>query len=416
LRASVKVTIVDFFREYFEYVGESEAPTAFHRWCALSVLATTIGREVWIPFGHSPIYPNQYILLLGVPGSRKSSAIGIAKKVLRLSGYTAFAKDRTSKERFFSDMARTIDFDEEGLDIEALVLDSPSEITIANGEFLDFIGRGDMDFLTALTNLWDCLAKYEHPKLHGKDVIIQRPTVNILGGATVKGLGMAIPAEALGTGILSRLMLIHADATTRKITFPPPVPDSKADRLVQRLKQIKSDMKGEMIIGEETRELFDRMYKNCPGIPDARFADYMGRRFIHLLKLSMLFALADLRMEITSRDALSANTVLSCAEREMPKGLGEFGQSKYSDVTNTIVETLGKSSLPISHAELWKLVSKDLNDVKDLINIMKNLITSEKVQVLEIGGKKGYMPKTLIDKHWEEDLILPSILVGDEFI
>src|SRR3990167_2294095 len=200
---------MDFFDEYFKYVGESEAPNIFHRWCGLATLGAMVGREVFLPFGHRMIYPNQYILLMGVPGSRKSSAIGIAKDIMGMADYKTFAKDKSSKERLFLDMIRKPDL--ENVDLESLVLDSPSEVFIANGEFLDFIGQGDMGFLTALTNLWDNLPFYEHPKLHGKSVYIHKPTVNILGGATVKGLGMAIPPEALGTGILSRLLLIHSD-------------------------------------------------------------------------------------------------------------------------------------------------------------------------------------------------------------
>jgi len=202
---------MDYFSEYFKYVGDSEAPMIFHRWCALSTISSMIGREVFLPFGHKPIFPNQYTLLLGAPGTRKSSAIGIARTVLEKAGYKTFAKDRTSKERFFMDMARRADFDE--MDLEALVLDAPSEVLVANGEFLDLIGQGNMDFLTALTNLWDNLDKDEHPKLHGKSEGTGSPTINILGGSAVTGIGMAIPPEAVGTGIRHGLLMFHADMT-----------------------------------------------------------------------------------------------------------------------------------------------------------------------------------------------------------
>lgn len=403
---------MDFFDEYFKYVGDSEAPKCFHRWCALSTLSSMIGREVLLPFGHKPIYPNQYILLMGAPGTRKSSAIGIARTVLEKAGYKTFAKEHTSKERFFMDMSRKPDFDE--MDLEALVLDAPSEVLIANGEFLDFIGQGDMDFLTALTNLWDNLAKYEHPKLHGKSVVIEKPTVNILGGATVKGLGMAVPPEALGTGILSRLLLIYADMTEEKITWPEPVSDDAADQLVDILLKIKTDLKGAMTRTDSASRILDRMYKAYPGIEDGRFADYAARRFIHLLKVTMLVAVSEYRTQMTAEDALKANTILHAAERRMPKGLGEFGKSKYSDVSNTIMDILGSAVKPLSQSNLWKMVAKDLSDVRDLGTVMKNLLASEKVQVVTIAGKKGYMPLYKEHKQWAEDLLLPEYLTNEE--
>lgn len=405
---------MDFFAEYFKYVGQSEAPAIYHRWCALSTLSSTIGREVFLPFGHKPMYPNQYILLMGAPGARKSSAIGISRELLSKAGYKTFAKDRSSKERFFSDMVKKLDIDEEDFDLEALVLDAPSEMTISNGEFLDFIGQGDMAFLTALTNLWDNLNIYEHPKMHGKDVVIYKPTLNILGGATVKGLGMAIPCEALGTGILSRLLMIHSEPTGKKIAFPDSIAADASDQIVETLMRIRKDIRGELDRTKEASTLLEKMYVNSPGLEDTRFADYTGRRFTHLLKLTMLITISDNRTTISSEDALKANTILHAAEIRMPKALGEFGKSKFSDVTNAIMDSLNQTHKPLTHAELWKIISKDISDIRDLGIIMKNLLSSEKVQVMTIGGKQGYMPLHKEHREWQKGLLLEDYLTEGE--
>lgn len=403
---------MNFFDEYFKYVGESEAPNIFHRWCSLSTLSSVIGRGVYLPFGHSRIYTNQYILLMGMPGARKNSAIGIAKDILTAAGYTTFAKDKSSKERFFADMVKKIDPDNP--DLENLVLDAPSEVLIANGEFLDFIGKGDMDFLTALTNLWDNLPIYEHPKLHGKSVLVPKPTVNILGGATVKGLGIAIPPEALGTGLLSRLLLIHSEPTGNQITWPKEILEGASDQIVEYLYKIKRDCVGRMERSEGVEKLLDKMYKTFPGLEDGRFADYSARRFTHLLKLTMLITISEGRMEMLAEDALKANTILNSAERRMSKALGEFGKSKYSDVSNTIMDVLNSAHKPVSHTELWKVVSKDMSDQKDLGVVMKNLLTSEKAQVLTVLGKQGYMPLHKSNREWSGDLLLEDYLTNEE--
>jgi len=404
---------VDFFEEYFKYVGETEAPNIFHRWCGMSVLSALVGRDLVFPFGHKPLYANQYILLVGIPGTRKSSAIGIARDVLSGTGYKTFAKDRSSKERFFADMVRKFSEDE---DLMELVMDAPSETLISNGEFLDFIGQGDMDFLTALTNLWDNLPVYEHPKMNGKSVVIHKPTVNILGGATVKGLGMAMPPEALGTGIMSRLILIHSDPTGKKIAFPEEVPPEAKGNLVEILLELKdkASREGKIDKTPTAATVLEKMYKDCVEIEDGRFADYAGRRFTHLLKVTMLIALSKGRTIIETEDAMIANTVLHAAERGMPKALGEFGKSKFSDVANTIIEALGKTHKPMSHTELWKLVAKDLSDIKDLGTIMKNLITSEKVQVMTLAGKQGYMPLSRNHREWNSSLLLDDYLTAEE--
>ncbi len=404
---------MNFFEEYFKYVGKTEAPNIFHRWCGMSVLSSIVGRDLIFPFGHKPIYANMYILLVGMPGARKSSAIGIGRNVLEGAGYKTFAKDRSSKERFFADMVKKFEEEE---DLMALVMDAPSEVLISNGEFLDFIGQGDMQFLTALTNLWDNLPVYEHPKMNGKSIFIHKPTINILGGATVKGLGMAMPPEALGTGILSRLVLIHSDPTGRKIAFPEPVPEGAKDEVVETLLKLKNLISGGKTIVKSPlgASLLEKMYHNCVEIEDGRFADYAGRRFTHLIKTAMLTALSNGRIVIEAEDAMIANTVLYAAERSMPKALGEFGKSKYSDVANTIIEALNKTHKPLSHNEIWKLVSNDLPDSKDLTTVMKNLLTSEKIQVMTMMGKQGYMPLRREHREWDKGLLLDDYLTIEE--
>lgn len=390
----------------------------FHRWAALSCLSTMAGRNVWMPFGHKKLFPNQYILLIGEPAARKSTAISIARSALEKAGYTRFAKEKTSPERFFIDMAKP-DFIEQldpmlDSDLEALVLETPSEMCILNGEFLDFIGRGNMDFLTVLTNLWDNLPAYEHPKIHGKSVSIFQPTLNILGGATVKGLGLGIPSEALGTGILSRLILVQGDVTGKKITFPDDVCPIATDEVVEALMRVRRDIKGAIGRTKEAEKVFDKIYKNCVEIRDARFTDYAGRRFTHLLKIAMLIAISRNSTILEAEDALIANTILFAAERRMPKALGEFGRSKYSDVTNTIMNILEKATAPVTHIELWKHVSKDLSDAKELGIIMRNLLTSDRAQIVRVKDVQGYLPKNVGAVEWSPDLLLEDYLTPEE--
>lgn len=311
------------------------------------------------------------------------------------------------------DMALKVSEDD---DLEALVLDAPAETFIANGEFLDFLGQGNLDFLTALTNLWDNLSVYEHPKIHGRSVVIHKPTVNILGGATVKGLGLAMPPEALGTGILSRLILIHSEMTEKKIAFPDEVPEDASDQIVETLQKIRTDLRGKITRTKAAEDTLAKMYKTFPGIPDARFADYSSRRFTHLLKIAMLIAISNYRTELTAEDAVAANTVLHVAETRMPKALGEFGKSKYSDVANTIMDMLAHATKPMSHTDVWKVVAKDLADVKELGVIMKNLLSSEKVQVVTMAGKQGYMQRHVEHKEWSKDLLDMGYLTEEERI
>lgn len=417
--SEIDSSISDFFASYMQYagVGVSEPPAIFHRWSCASILGALIGRQAYLPFGHSSIFPNQYIMFMGAPGTRKSTAINIGKKLLSAAGYSRYAADKTSKERFLMDMRQ---YDDNVLkdaeDLEMLTLDEPAEIYVVAEEFTDFVGNNNMEFITMLTKLWDCPPDYTNPKIHGVSVTVDKPTVNIVGGNTVQGFSLAFPAESLGNGFLSRLIFVHGDTSGRKVTFPEAPDPIVVAQLAQRLMDIKATIKGEFTLGTEERALCDRIYKEFTDIDDVRFKHYSTRRFTHLLKLSMLVAASDLSMAIGVKHILRANTMLAYAERHMPKALGEFGKSKYSDVANQILDHLNKATKPVNINSLWKVVANDLSKLSELGDIVKNLIGADKIQQLSMGGVTGFLPKHREAEEWKPELLEPNWLTGEELM
>lgn len=406
---------MNFFKDYFEYVGPSESPNIYHRWTAISILGAMLGRNVYLPFGHGVIYPNQYIMLMGSPGTRKGTAMNIGSKLLRGAGYSRFCPDRLSKERFLMEM-KPYHSDEMlvDADLETLVIDSPSEVYAVAEEFTDLVGQGGMEFMTMLTKLWDNMAKYEHPKIHGKSIVVDKPTVNIFGGNTAQGLTLAIPPEALGNGFMSRMIFVFSEPTGRKITFPAKVDPYLRENLIDRMKTIRESLAGEMIFSEPAMLVLDRMYKDYFDVDDPRFKHYGTRRFIHLLKLCIIMAASELTMTVTEEVAINANTLLHFTEKRMPKALGEFGKSKNSDVANSIMDILSTSVKPLSINELFKKVHKDISKMSELSDVMKNLTYSDKVQVVTIAGKQGYLPLHIETKSWHSSLIDESFLTPEE--
>lgn len=380
-------------------LDKSEAPANYHRWACSSIIGALLGRQVHLPFGASRIFPNQYIMLMGPPACKKGTVINIAKNLLSGAGYQRFAADRTSKERFLIDM-KTMDTMEE--DLELLTFDAPAETYVMAGEFVDFIGQGDVGFMMTLTNLWDNLSTYEHKKITGKSVTVHEPTVNVLGGSTATTFLIAFPPEALGTGALSRIVLINGEGSGNKVAWPEPLDELQRAILIARLRDIKDTIKGPMSITEEAKKIGGEIYNKGVQVEDNRFAHYMQRRHIHMIKLAMVIACSNLSTVVSEKDIVRSNTMLAMAEKKMPKALGEFGSSKYSDVTDKVLTYLNGRMKPATSSDLWKVVHKDLNAPSDLNNILLNLKTAEKIQVISLMGKTGYMPLNKIALEWDD--------------
>lgn len=409
----------DFFTEYMQYVDleNQEAPAVYHRWTLASVIGTLLGRQFYLPFGKGVIYPNQFIMLMGTPGTRKGSAMNVGRDLLKAAGYGRFSASRTSLERFLIDM-KQFDIDpSEGIDeLEALAFDDPSESYIFAGEFVDFIGPNDIAFINLLTNLWDNPPEYKHPKIQGKSVAVIKPTVNLFGGSTPQTFAIAFPPEVIGTGFTSRLLLIHAEPTGKQIAWPS-IPDILAqEQLVVRLQEIKEKVRGEATFCKEAKAIASDIYKNEVHVDDSRFAFYQQRRYIHMLKLAMVIAAGEVSTEVHGSHLIRANTMLAKAERWMPKSLGEFGKSRYAEAANEILQYLNKKTLPASATDIWKACGRSITKMPELQEILQNLKIAEKIQVVNIKGKTGYMTKHVESPTWKQHLIDFNWLTPEELL
>lgn len=411
----------DFLSQYISYCGDTEVPAVYNRWAAISGLGAMLGRQYHFDHGHFHIYPNIYCMLIGSAGTRKGTAIKLMKKLLEQTGYNTFAAERTSKEKFLLDLAGEASEGDRLATPEELLdqnLFGPSatandcEIFIAIDEFNDFIGNGNIEFISMLGNMWDYHGLYKNRIKTGKSVEILNPTISIIGGNTPTGFSLAFPTEILGQGFFSRLMLIYADRNGKQITFPRnPSPGDTAGILAV-LGRIKSNAIGSATLSSGAESLLDRIYKRGARLDDVRFESYANRRFTHLIKLVIICSAARASTEIREDDVIYANTILSYAERFMPKALGEFGKAKHADVNHKIIQLADSTSSILTFKEIWRHVSNDLEKMQDLGVILQNLVAAEKLQV--VPGNKGFLPKRVLAQEVDSSTVDYSLLSAEE--
>lgn len=405
----------DIFSNYFLYMAETEPPIHYHRWCWLGTIGAALGRKVYIPHGHFRIFPNLYIMLLGEPATRKSTSIKLAKKLFSTTTFENFSADKTTKEKFLLDLEGiTLDEDAEPstkskpkydtVTADALWGSSredkdPREVFIVADEFNEFAGPGNLDFYTTLGNLWD----FDDPQKsftqrlkNSKSVSIFQPTISILSGNTPELFARAFPPEAIGSGFLSRLLLIHGERSGRRITFPPPPDKELGAGLSSYLQKLISIESHELEKSAAASELLHQIYQREDElvVTDVRFKAYNQRRFTQLQKLCVILAAGQFRKIVSEVDVLQANTILTHAELLMPKAMGEFGKNKNSDVANKIMILAERATKPLTMREIWGHVHNDLTAQKDLAELLNGLTNADKLQiVVQHGATSGWLPK-----------------------
>lgn len=427
---------------YLDFIGKSEAPVILHRWSFMSMLGAVIGRRFIFKHGHSTIRPNLYTVLIAEPASRKSTAIKIAKRLAIDAGYKRCTADRTTKEGFLTWMDGTHTEKEKpkkgedqttqefGLELlQNLNVDAPREAWAAADELYNFLGMRNIDFITMLGELWDYEGVYEYKIRNAKDVRVPYPAVALLGGCTYETFSLTFPPEAIGTGFMSRAILVHCDplGDAHKITWPKPPDEKKREVLLLALNMImglEADSELEFLPDEEAMQLLDTIYMTTSSaVKDQRFTHYNSRRFAHLLKILIICTVDRLLVESpetlfdpsvqifsTRDDVIFANTVLSMTELSMPRALGEFGSSKYAKVQNKIVEMLRARKVPVQFNDIWQAVVKDMDKISDLVIQMQALVAAGLVISVD---HKGY---TYVEQHHSDMLYVDWGLLHDQEI
>lgn len=388
----------EFLKTYLT-VGDakySECSEFLHMWACISATASLLERRVSLPFGSSSIIPNLYMMFVGTPGSRKSSAIKLAKKFIKRTGYDTFAADKVTMQKFLCDLGGLND---DGSTAKGSLEDvyltelgladikSHSACYIAQDEFSDFIGINNYGFISLLGNFWDIQEPYKYRLKNGTSFEIPVPTINVLGATTPGQFNTIFPPAIADQGFLSRLLIIKAEDITRKLAFPPQLPNDLDAKIMSNFSKILQ-LKGEMFFTEEAKELASQQYTTWKGLEDARFATYETRRYSQLLKLCMIMAGMRFSLEITSEDFILANTILSYTETKMGDAIGYYGKADNSDTSHTVLQIIKNTDRPITWKAIYPSVSMHLSKMTDLIQILTNLLAAGKIQQTQ----EGYLP------------------------
>lgn len=362
-------------------------------------------------------------MIMGNPSVRKSAAIKIGQRLLKKTNYNKLAPDRMSRQSFLEELYRMNQVPAED-ELDAIldntiedVRGQPSEMTIHAGEFIDYIGQNDKDYLMLLTNLYDNLDSYSNPKVTRNSASVSRPTVNMLAASTPENLNMAFPQNMMDTGTMSRLLFIYSPPVGTKILFPSgsTSPEAEASALAW-LKAIEG-FQGDAKVSPEAEQVLEAIYSEAKPVDDPRLSFFHSRRLIHLLKISMLVSATKLEHTISADTVLEANTYLCSAEVLMPKALGNFGISRTSNIVHAMLSYIEMRGQPPTIAELYGVFANDFNKNLDFQNTITDMFNSKKLSMvrsvtnpdrLELYATEQPIPD------WAHDYIIPDYLTQQE--
>jgi hypothetical protein len=434
-----------FLNDYLKMVEETESPRLFHIWAALSGISACLGRRCWFPFGPMTIFPNQYIALIGTPGTRKSTAMSIMKNCLRKSTGVRFAPVDTAGQRqgLVEAMRGKVD-SEEYLDnvelaanensLAGLTLDQVARITNVRDETGDdsdiheearafisgadkhhimvtatelsrFIGQNNFQMLDFLGTMWDG-EDYEYQTKAGLTVL-RDPLINLLSCTTPTSLNVAMPPAAGGQGFLSRMILVYGSRKYKSVPRPT-APDAETVLAVKgQFNRTYLECAGMFEETPDAKEYCESLYEWKLEINDPRFGYYHERRQDHLIKLGMALAASRTDTTIVKDDYETAHRILRATERGMPDALGEFGMNPLAALKQNMLEYI-RSRGAVKVEDLRAVFHRD-SRASDFMEACNDLSKLNQVSMAQLAnGSAVLMARG--GSHNSEDEMLKALL------
>jgi hypothetical protein len=411
-----------YLRDYMQMVENTESPRVFHIAAALWAVSSALGRRCWLPFGHINVLPNMYMLLIGTPASRKSTALSMARRSLKASTKVRFASGDSGGQRqglALDMMGKEGDEDRRlelaveratkqgGLmslsDLESMdlgpatgddMVDEPHmldahHIVVAASEFSRFIGQNNLSLLDFLVERYDG-EDYGY-RTRQTEITLKNTLMNILAATTPVSLNTALPPAAGGQGILSRFILVYGARKYREI----PTPIAPDVDIVRRVEGVLHDVyrygNGPFTESPEAYKLREDLYSYRLPITDSRFAFYAERRYMHVIKFAMALAATRCSFEkpelvIQVDDYQEAHRILRAMEVGMPDALGEFGLNPLAVVKQEILEELRRQQGPLTMEQIIAMFHRDATS-RDIAEVITDL--SRAGQIVQAQNKAG---------------------------
>lgn len=405
--------VQNWLKGYLALTDNSEPPVLYRAWTAVSVIAAALRRKCFTLWD-KPIYPNMYIVLVGPPGNRKGTAMGPGESMLHDLGIPLAAQS-TTRESLIQQLKQANQTD------TSLAGDvyMHASLTIFSKELIVFLGAkaNNTQMISDLTDWYDCDDNWKYKtKTQGEDHVIG-VFVNLIGATTPELIRTALPLEAGGGGLTSRIIFVYEDKKGKIVPFPFYTPEQQRlrDLLIEDLSEINL-LSGSFELSTEYKQQYGAWYVEQEGNPpfnDYRFAGYFERRATHLRKLSMIMSASrDNDMILTLEDFRSAKLLLENTEKRMQLTFMGVGRNATGDMIVRVSQYLSQIKRPARFSELLQIFYRDM-DKRTAQNVLESL---QGMGMISIDYGNGMDPIIILNDHARGDiarLIQNCVAKGD---
>jgi hypothetical protein len=367
---------MSFLKNYALFTSNNEAPQIFHFWSAMSALSAIVSRRVSLNFDYFSIYPNLFIVLVGLPGSRKTTAMNIAKEFVYTIGEIPFSAEAQTKQSITQDMAMNCQksyTDEKGQTIRY------TPYTIFSTELSHFLGHSSAkEMVDFLTTIWDAKFYDTKTKNKGNDIIMG-PYLSMIACTTPDWIRGWMREDVITGGFSRRALFVYWNDKLRRIPTPKISPEMEHARDFciawgQKLK----DIHGVFRITPAALKFYEEWYVDL-AIPQDITGGYYESKHIQMFKVAMLIALSESSELVLDLAHLKlALAQLDLMEVNLLRVFQGIGRNELSAIAAKVMDYLSMNRGKMSEVSLKLLLFRDASS-NEMQEILRHLEETNKI-------------------------------------
>lgn len=350
-----------FIHDYCEYTRNSEAPLAYHVFCAIAGIAATVNRRVFFDMGNFKLFLPFGILILGPSGIKKTSAADIIIGILNEMQLTPVYAEKLTPEALIDAM--------KGGNATGLVYAPEMTVLISRQRYMESI-------IPLLTRFMDSPDIWKSGTIMRGKSQLTDVAITCVMCSTLDWFIKNTPESIFGGGFIARNIMVLQEASARIIALPVPSDKGIRERLIIQLANMHA-MQGQMSLSEDANRRHIDWYesdKRGRVIEHELLETYYQRKPQHLLRVAMCLHLSEHQDFVVCETCWQrAQALLTWTEKFLPALASKMFKSAWGEEQDLVLSKIRSNGGQLSHSVLVRRMQYRMGaaQTRSIINSLK---------------------------------------------